>query len=267
MATQYLCGAVHSNIADSATRNRLQEALDNMANELTNATSHTYYSYGPNDHYWDAPTSASGRTEKEYVKAFLRDVGDADDAGNLVAVEGDVWCIIDAFGDKADNSLDDRWGYGTSVPKYYVNTGQDYVYLWGCRAAACGKTWAISDPSDMTKSFVKHEIGHNFGCGHRHGTYVKGSAGNYREITPMASAYVRWKDGSKSDGADTCWWGSGTLPGWDNSNDFCYNRPNFELQYYCGACTEKCRHDMDGPNLTSCTESQIASKTPLSNQV
>lgn len=260
MATQRLCGAVNDNIAKSATRTMLQDGLEEMASELNARTSHSYEAYGPKDHYWDAPTAYvdnndSQSDETQYLGDFIGDIGDAGDAGEITVNDGDAWVIIDAFGDKDFG----EYGYGKSIDDIIEYTGGEYISLWGARATAFGQTAFVDSPSELTKTFVKHELGHNFGCFHKHGSYGLNSDFDIKDVTNMATSYVRDVYGN----ADTRYKGTGSTPGVDNSNRFCGDMKNKNYAEYCGTVPNKCRHKLNGYTYCADAISTIESNTPL----
>lgn len=249
MADQYFNGAVHENIADSSNRSRLDTSLSEMASQMDSYSStYTYGSYGPGTHGWDAhPKKSNASSEREYLEFFAQRVAEAHRNDQIVAVDGDAWIIIDAFED---------YGYGRAIGSVSVDLtgdGNKDSKLYVARALSMDDSmW--SDPVRCTTSFTIHELGHLFGPEHWHGEYGYGSSGNVKDISPMATAYVR--DDSSNEYPDTCYGGTGKQV---DDETFCDGASNY-VGAYCGLCTDFCRHDFP---MSSCTKNLIEQATPL----
>ena len=124
------------------------------------------------------------------------------------------------------------------------------------------------DPSDTTKSFIKHEIGHCFGNYHKHGLYATNSNIDIYDISPMATGYTRTTGTNTGQQYhDTHWAGSGNTPGVDNNEQFCGRLDNNKYNDFCGDVRNRCRHDYSSNNLSVCAVNNFESNAPLTDKI
>ena len=240
MARQYLCAALHSNISGASNvKDRVQTGLENACNELNNYSSdHSYEPWGPKDHNW-SPDAYRTDDVDTYIDNFAYKLEQGYQDGDISVVAGDVWIIIDAF---------DEFGYGDGGMKREIdmdNDGTDESTLHLGRAISCEKTWSISDPNDMTKKLVKHNIGHCFNQRHRSGRYSVKFNDDIKDITPLANSYVRGAENNQG----TEYKGTGSVPSDfdvdDNDDSTLPNQSDLD-KYFCGNNWEDwCRHEVE----------------------
>jgi len=236
MAIQYLNGTVVGNINNGNDRDRMQTALDNATNQLTNNTKHTFYSYGPNDHNWDCP----GLNKPNSVDVYLEDnfsnaLKNAENAGDISVVQNDIWILMD---------LADKYGYGDGGRK-----ADDFNQVWVNRAISFEGTAFVNDPNETVKKVIKHNLGHSALAEHRDGNYQFNSNNEVDDISPMAWSYIEIEEDCQSLATtDACSPGSGNEP--DNFND-CIDRIPKDQYIDCNeadgracACTQKCHHKL-----------------------
>lgn len=251
MMDQHFNGAVHTNINSGRERERLESALSDLATKMNRYSSrYSYAEYSTETHGWAAQPSqnpSNGAGPREYLKSFAEEVARAHRNDEIVAFDGDIWVILDGF--------DVEYGYGDAVQAIPVDLdgdGNDDSRIFPCRALSTGNS-ATFDPLRVTNSMVIHEVAHLFGAEHAQGGYELGTTGAIRNVSPMATTYVRAINGNESD---TCLAGGETPP----SSFRCFGQPNFVDADYCGFCSDYCRHTL---TMTDCTMSQIESNTPL----
>lgn len=248
MADQWFNGAVEAGIATSAKRDRLDDALYNLQNQMNGwSDKYTYDDYGYSEHGWDATIDSTlYNDEMAYLEAYAEEIRDAHIDGDIVAADGDVWAIIDQR---------DDWGYGradtSGVDVDLDQDGTKETTIYPVRALSMEQS-GTSDPNKVTTGFVMHEEAHCFGAEHRDGDhYLETFNGTdyIYDISPMGYAYTY----DKNESVDTCFAGGGTIPDY-----FCVN-DNY-ANVLCGDCDESCLHVRD---LENCTKDAIESGTPL----
>lgn len=251
MVDQHFNGAVHTNIDSSRERDRLESALSRMAAQMNGYSAlYSYAGYSTKAHGWAAEPSenpGNGAGPRTYLRSFAEEVARAHRNREIIAFDGDVWVILDGF--------DLEYGYGDAVQAVPVDLdgdGQNRSRIYPCRALSTGNS-ATLDPFRVTDSMVIHEVAHAFGAEHAQGGYELGSTGAIRNVSPIATTYVRAINGNESD---TCLSGGETPP----DSFRCFGQPNFVDDGYCGFCSDYCRHSL---TMTNCTMSQIESNTPL----
>lgn len=251
MVDQHFNGALHANINSERERDRLESALSGLAAQMNGYSSrYSYAAYSTETHGWAARPPqhpGNGAGPREYLKSFAEAVARAHRNNELVAFDGDVWVILDGF--------DVEYGYGDAVQAVPVDLdgdGRDDSRIYPCRALSTGNSVTL-DPLRVTNSMVIHEVAHLFGADHFQGGYERGAMQTIRDVSPMATTYVRAINGTESD---TCLAGGETPP----RSFRCFGQPNFVDVGYCGLCSNYCRHTL---TMTECTMSQIESNTPL----
>lgn len=208
MATdQRLCGTVDTELDDNdQVVDRVQEALENAAEQLTNNTDYDYEAYGPHDHHW-YPNVDEANDVDVYLNNFGDEIASAQDSDDIDVWPGDSWIIVDG---------DDVHGYGDGGRSYTFNVSSDIEYeIHLGRAISCQETYVIPDPDDTTKKIIKHNIGHNFDTGHWAGHY-RVSWSEVHAGSPMSHSYVRCGHDNENEESEfkslVCYKGNGVTP-------------------------------------------------------
>lgn len=250
MTTQWFCGAVHKNINGSAERDRLttavKDAADQMTSYLNGRENHDFSAYAYNYHsYASRPSQgpSDGTGEWAYLKYFAKDLAQAHENGDVYISDGDVWIIFDGF--------DADYGYGRGGRPVDVDVNGDIKTIHVGRALALGHS-ATADPLRVGNNIIKHNIGHCMNVDHRFGSVSFGSAGNIRDISPMAQGYVRT---NVHKYPDLCVAGDDDPP-----DTFCGDQSNFISADYCGTCADFCRHTLE---YSGCSKEIMDHQAPL----
>ncbi|MFB6225594.1 MAG: hypothetical protein ABEI13_04020 [Candidatus Paceibacteria bacterium] len=239
----YLNVCLHPNFSgDTSKRNRVQKAVDNAADEINEWTGNSKFrSYGPKDHNWfpdkqvlEGP-GRSNSEEVEYLESFASAAAKADRNNEVEVIDGDVWIIVDGFGYKA--------GYGHGGINVEVESDTGPVEIIVGRVLSIESEDLTSDPNKLTRSLIKHEIGHCFNLGHHVGNYYL----NYdpvevRSVSPMATSYVRAGFDETAFYPDTDYRGSGEVPS-EFVNLVGNKKNNYLYNSYCWyEASNWCRH-------------------------
>lgn len=240
MANAAICAALVEGISNSNDEDRVQTALENAADELTNNTNHDVFAYGPKDHNWECPTlNKPGDVDKYLQDNFGQALADAHDNNEIFVAEQDVWILID----KAD-----KYGYGDGGRKANESHFSPNKNVWVGRTISFEEVWAVYDPHEVIRKVVKHNIGHCLNTFHDDGNYkreqINGDLDRIYDVSPMAWSYIQVynPDSSKYE-TDSCQSGNGSM--YSNEFDACNDQ------------SDKPRKTSDGEFKETCSNSNL----------
>jgi len=226
----------------------MQTALDNAANQLTNETKHTFYSYGPNDHNWDCPELNKPSSVDDYLNTnFSQALENADSNGDIYVSDIDIWILLD---------LADKYGYGDGGREAETFSSDD-VFVG--RTLSFEGTSLINEPNDVVKKVIKHNLGHCGVAHHNDANYTINSNNKVDDISPMAWAYIEVGEMTPQGcrlKSDSCNKGSGNFP---SEFNHCASPKDQTIDCTeadgraCG-CTGKCHHSY---SYAQCTVKSI----------
>lgn len=214
--------------------NRLRVGLKGTirSGKTNEVNTHDFYTYDPNDHNWSCPELNKPSNVGKYLGSnFSNALNEADDDGIYVG-PNDIWILMDLF---------DKYGYGDGGTM--ANDYTDDVYLG--RALSFEGTYAVSEPNEVVKKVVKHNLGHCADVDHEAGNYQYNSDNQIDDVSPMTWGYLQVDTGPNCNTSyDSCVGGSDKIP---DSFNYCDNPKDNKIDcntssgYACD-CRNKCHH-------------------------
>lgn len=252
MSHQRICGTVHDNIANSNTRSRAADAINEMVDQLNRYSSDTTFTaYTPVSHGFDVSTPkncaaccCSFQDQQDWQESLANDIADAYYDNEFDTFnDGDVWLILHGF--------DVEYGYGG------FRTNIDVGYRTISTGIAADMAHSLSsDPNIVTKNILIQEAAHAFGADHNDGNYELTSDREVWYISPMVTSYMRVdNDADGSYESDTCSAGSGHVP-----DSLCERENKITRDFCSSSCGSPCRWST---YMTDCTLKTVDNNAPI----